>query len=242
MTTNAKTAIWIGNTPMIDDVKPVTGEYAQLLGEEYYRIAHVDQMLTFFMSLVSSADHWLFIASNGGLTAGRTNADSALFPYETVDKIQAHGEQTGGKTILRVTLSGRTHLWEPFSERYAGVYRRERHLYKNVYGNKLIFEEINHDLQLALRVAWRTGDRFGFIRSCWLENRGDNPCHVELLDGLQNILPFGATSQLQNGMSNLLDAYKRNELEPASGLGVFALSATLTDRAEPSESLKATTA
>jgi hypothetical protein len=242
MTTNAKTAIWIGNTPMIEEAKLVTGEYVHLLGEEYYRIAHVDQMPVFFMSLVSSADHWLFIASNGGLTAGRTNADSALFPYETVDKIQAHGEQTGGKTILRVTLSGRTHLWEPFSERYAGVYRRERHLYKNVYGNKLIFEEINHDLQLVFRTAWRTGDRFGFIKSSWLHNQGDNACHVELLDGLQNILPFGATSQLQNTLSNLLDAYKRNELEPANGLGIFALSATLTDRAEPSESLKATVA
>jgi hypothetical protein len=240
MMTNAKTATWIGNTPLIDETMPVIGEYVHLLGEDYYRIAHVDQMPPFFMSLVSGANHWLFIASNGGLTAGRTNADSALFPYETVDKIQAHGEQTGGKTLLRVSLNGRTHLWEPFSERYAGVYRRERHLYKNVYGNKLVFEEINHDLQLALRVAWRTGDRFGFIRSCWLENRGDNACQVDLLDGLQSIMPFGATSQLQNGMSNLLDAYKRNEQEPASGLGIFALSATLTDRAEPSESLKAT--
>ncbi len=242
MTTKTKNALWIGNTPMIAEDKPVTGQYVHLLGEEYYRIAHVDQMPTFFMSLVSSADHWLFIASNGGLTAGRSNADSALFPYETVDKIQAHGEQTGGKTMLRLMRDGRVHLWEPFSERYAGVYSRERHLYKNVYGNKLIFEEINHDLQLAFRVAWRTGDRFGFIRSCWLHNQGDSACHVELLDGLQNILPFGATSQLQSGMSNLLDAYKRNELEPASGLGIFALSATLTDRAEPSESLKATVA
>ena len=242
MTINAKTAPWIGNTPMIAEARPVTGQYVHFLGEEYYCIAHVDQMPTFFMSLVSSADHWLFIASNGGLTAGRTNADSALFPYETVDKIQAHGEQTGGKTILRVTRNGREYLWEPFSERYAGIYRCERHLYKNVYGNKLIFEEINRDLQLALRVAWRTGDRFGFIRSCWLHNQGNGACHVELLDGVQNILPFGATSQVQNTMSNLLDAYKRNELEPASGLGIFALSATLTDRAEPSESLKATVA
>lgn len=242
MTTNDRTVLWIGNTPLVEDPQPVTGEYVHLLGEEYYRIAHVDQMPPFFMSVVSSGNHWLFIASNGGLTAGRINADSALFPYETVDKIQAHNEQTGSKTVLRVARNGRTYLWEPWSERYAGVYRRERHLYKNVYGNKLLFEEINHDLGLTFRAAWRTGDRFGFVRTCWLENWGDTACRVELLDGLQNILPFGANSQLQNTMSNLLDAYKRNELDPASGLGVFALSATLTDRAEPSESLKATVA
>ena len=239
MMTKPNTDTWIGNAPLFSEPKPVAGGYVHLLGEEYYRISHFDQMPPFFMSLVSSADHWLFIASTGGLTAGRVNADSALFPYETVDKIQAHGEETGGKTIVRVTRAGRTQLWEPFSERYAGAYRCERHLYKNVHGNKLIFEEINHDLQLTLRTAWRTGNRFGFVRSCWLDNRGESACQIELLDGLQNLLPYGATSVLQNTMSCLLDAYKRNELEPTTGLGIFALSATLSDRAEPSESLRA---
>ena len=65
-------------------------------------------MPPFFMSLVSSADHWLFISSTGGLTAGRVNAESALFPYETEDKITAHSELTGSKTIFRVTRNGRT--------------------------------------------------------------------------------------------------------------------------------------
>ena len=97
------------NTPVYLETVPVEGEYVHLLGEDYYRIAHTDQMPPFFMSLVSSSDHWLFIASSGGLTAGRTNADSALFPYETEDKITAHSELSGGKTILRVTRVG-THL------------------------------------------------------------------------------------------------------------------------------------
>ncbi|MCO5242904.1 MAG: hypothetical protein M9927_03560 [Anaerolineae bacterium] len=48
--------------------KPVAGEYVHLMGEEYYRIAHYDQMPPFFISLVSNADHWLFISSTGGLT------------------------------------------------------------------------------------------------------------------------------------------------------------------------------
>ncbi len=236
----SQAAIWIGDTPLQNEAPNVTGEYVQLFGEEYYRISHYDQMPPFFMSLVSSGDHWLFISSTGGLSAGRIDANSALFPYETVDKITAHAELTGDKTIFRVARGGRTYLWEPFSQRYAGVYRCERNLYKNIYGNKLIFEEINHDLQLRVRRAWRTGERFGFVRTCWLHNLGAEDCQIELLDGLQNILPFGATALLQNTLSNLLNAYKRNELDPASGLGIFALSATLTDRAEPSESLQAT--
>ena len=234
-----KTDILIGRTPINRETKPPTGGFVQFLGERYYRISNYDQMPPFFMSLVSSADHWLFIASTGGLTAGRIDANSALFPYETEDKITAHSELTGGKTIVRVMRNKRLYLWEPFSDRYAGAYQIERHLYKNACGNKLVFEEVNHDLGLTLRVAWRTSDRFGFIKSGWLQNDGD-ACRIELLDGLQNLLPYGANTALQTAMSSLLHAYKRNELELETGLGLFTLSATISDRAEPSESLKAT--
>ncbi|MEM7112808.1 MAG: hypothetical protein AAF614_10280 [Chloroflexota bacterium] len=241
--------ILIGQTPINKETTATNGRFVHLLGETYYKISHYDQMPPFFMSLVSSADHWLFISSTGGLTAGRTNAESALFPYETEDKIAAHHELTGSKTIIRLgrnnQINGsrrkRFHLWEPFSNRYAGLYQIDRHLYKNIDGNKLVFEEINHDLQVTIRVAWRTGDRFGFIRTVWLQNDGQ-ACQIELLDGLQNLLPYGATTALQSIMSSLLDAYKRNELEPETGLGLFAMSATLTDRAEPSESLQTTVA
>ena len=232
----------IGSAPINAEIQQTTGNFVELLGETFYRISHYDQMPPFFMSLVSSSDHWLFIASTGGLTAGRVNAESALLPYETEDKITVHSEVTGSKTIVRMKRNGRFHLWEPFSKRYTGIYRIERHLYKNAVGNKLIFEEVNHDLQLTLRTAWRTGDRLGFIRTCWLVNNGDDDCQLELLDGLQNLLPYGTTTLLQSTMSSLLHAYKRNELEPETGLGIFALSATLTDRAEPSESLQATVA
>jgi hypothetical protein len=52
-------------------------------------------------------------------------------------------------------------------------------------------------------------------------------------------LPYGVGSDLQNASSNLVDAYKRSELEKSTGLGVFALSAIIVDKAEPSEALKA---
>ena len=60
-----------------------------------------------------------------------------------------------------------------------------------------------------------------------------------MLDGIQNILPYGVGSDLQNACSNLVDAYKRNELDAETGMGIFALSAIIVDKAEPSEALKA---
>ena len=77
---NEKTSIYVGNTQTHAEAMPVEGGYVQVLGETYYRIRLYDQMPPFFMSLVSSADHWLFISSSGGLTAGRTNPEIGTLP------------------------------------------------------------------------------------------------------------------------------------------------------------------
>lgn len=238
---NASSVIWLGDSITRANGHAVGGEFVTLHGEQFYRITHYENLPPFFMSIVSSSDHWLFVSSSGGLTAGRANADSALFPYYTDDKVAEGCEQTGPKTIALVSRGPLRQLWEPFSARYAGLYRIERRLYKNLYGNKLLFEEINHDLGLAFCYAWQPSPRYGFVKTAWLQNRGETACAVTILDGLQNLLPYGANSGLQNTFSNLLDAYKRAELEPSAGLAIFSLSATLTDQAEPSESLRATT-
>ena len=65
-----------------------------------------------------------------------------------------------------------------------------------------------------------------------------HPIKVELIDGLQNILPYGVGEDLQKQSSNLVDAYK-NRAKPVTGMGIYALSAIIVDRAEPSEALKA---
>ena len=81
----------------------------------------------------------------------------------------------------------------------------------------------------------------GFIAS-ELENLGDQPQSVELVDGLQNILPAGAPRFAQTNTSNLVDAYKWSELDADTGLALFTLFSGITDRAEPCESLKANAA
>ncbi len=153
-----------------------------------------------------------------------------------------NNENTGNKVILLVTQGERTSLWEPFSERYRHNYQIERNLYKNLIGTTILFEEINHNLGVTYRYAWRTSDTFGFVKTGWLLNNGKSSCQMNLLDGIQNILPANVTSITQNSFSNLLNAYKRSEVNPKTGLAIFALNSTLTDLAEPSESLLATTA
>jgi hypothetical protein len=208
-------------------------------GENFYCISNNDEMRPFFMSVVSDSHHWMFISSNGGLTAGRKNAEYALFPYYTADKITESFDTTGSKSIFQIVENEKKHIWEPFSERNAGLYQTTRNLYKNAIGNKIIFEEINHNFALTFRYEWNSSNIYGFVRKSSLENKGDNELTIHVLDGIQNIMPDGVSSDLQNSTSNLVDAYKRNELNTASGMGIFALSAIIVDKAEPSEALKA---
>ncbi|MFD2567085.1 hypothetical protein [Pseudotenacibaculum haliotis] len=210
--------------------------------ELYYQISNCDLMRPFFMSIVSDSNHWLFISSNGGLTAGRKNAEYALFPYYTDDKITESADITGSKSIFKVSKNNQEYLWEPLAIRSLGNYRTSQNLYKNKYGNKIIFEEINHDLELIFRYEWNSSNQFGFVKKSTLINTSKELLKVELLDGIQNIMPASIGSDIQNQSSNLVDAYKRNELEESTGLGIYALSAILVDKAEASEALKANVA
>jgi len=217
----------------------VTGELVTIENESYYKISNSHTMRPFFMTIVSDSNHWMFISSNGGLTAGRKNAEYAIFPYYTDDKITELAETTGCKSIFRVQKKNKTLLWEPFSERQAGTYSIVRNIYKNEFGNKIIFEEINEDLGLAFKYQWNSSDQFGFVRKATLVNNSDENIDISVLDGFQDIIPYGVSSDLQGVRSNLVDAYKKCELEADSGLGIFALSAIIVDKAEPSEALKA---
>ncbi|WP_282134701.1 hypothetical protein [Seonamhaeicola maritimus] len=236
----------MSNTTYIEKEKKsnetlIKGALVNFNNENYYKISNSNLMRPFFMSIVSDSNHWMFISSNGGLTAGRKNSEFSLFPYYTDDKITESVETTGSKSIFRVIIDGKIHLWEPFSVRQMGFYKVEQNLYKNTFGNKVVFEEINEDLGLTYRYQWNSSNEFGFIKESTLINNSNSDIDISLLDGLQNIIPAGVGTDLQNSRSNLVDAYKRSELKAETGIGIYALSSIIVDKAEPSEALKANT-
>ena len=129
----------------------IQGETTSLNGQQYYKISNYHQMPPFLMSIVSNSDLWMFLSSNGAVTAGRRNPDHALFPYYTDDKIHDSHNVSGNKTIVFVRKSDKMYLWEPFSSNYHGVYKIDRNIYKNTLGN--------HDL-LAILTTIKTKHTF----------------------------------------------------------------------------------
>lgn len=216
----------------------VDGRLVDLAGDRYYRIGNYDRMDPFFMSVVSDSDHWMFLSSRGGLTAGRRDPDNALFPYYTDDRIHDSSENTGSLSLLRVVRDGATSLWEPFSTRQQGLYRTERALYKSVYGNRVLFEETNKDLGLVFRYSWSNSDAYGFVRQSEILNTGATAVSVEIVDGIRNVMPSGVTRRFQLEFSTLVDGYKRTETAEDTQIALYRLSSIPVDTAVPSEALR----
>ncbi|MGL1889255.1 MAG: hypothetical protein OCD76_22265 [Reichenbachiella sp.] len=232
--------VFSGKNKTLNHNEPVEGEFVMLDGEGYYKISNYNKMAPFFISLVSNSDHWMFISTTGGLTAGRVNEDNALFPYYTDDILTANHYRTGNVTLMKVKLDGKVFMWEPFRDKTLDLYDIQRSLYRNVTNNKIIFEEINKELGLKYIYSWQFSEKFGIVKRSMISNIGDVEREIEILDGIQDVMPYGVGADLQNKRSNLVNAYRKNELHEASGLGLFMLSAIIVDKAEPSEALKTT--
>ena len=205
-----------------------------------YKIDNIDQMDPFLMSITSSDNHWMFISSNGALTAGRERADHALFPYVTDNLIHSSLNTTGPLTILKANTKKNieTHIWKPFSHEEAKN-NFQRNLYKDAIGDTIIFEEIHDSLGLRFRYQWFTSNEFGFIKRTSITNPSENIIEIEITDGLQNILPSGLDVQTQQSLSNLSNAYKYSEILDKTNIAVFSLGSLIVDRPDPVEALTA---
>ena len=218
------------------------GELVRFEGEDYYRISSSERMPQFLMTLATDTDLWMFVTSGGGLTAGRVDADGSIFPYETVDRLHDGHYHTGPITLLRARRADGTEVtWEPFTSEEPLGPDDSRSLYKSTTGTRLVFEEVNRELGLVFRYRWAGCEEFGWVRTATLENRGSTVAEVRLLDGLRNVLPFGVPQTLCRNSSNLADAYKRSEIDEKTGLGIYSLTAGISDRPEAVEVLRANT-
>ena len=204
-------------------------------GELQLSIPQVERMPPFLMSVLSSTDLWMFIASNGGLTAGRISAEHSLFPYETSDRLYERPGLGGPITLVRLGEQ----LWCPFDPNAtdAAIVRR---LTKSEMGDRVVFEEVHQGLGLGFRYEWAPSEAFGWVRTARLWSTGPARVSVDLLDGLLDILPAGVPLSTQQRASNLVDAYRHSELHDIDcQLALYSMSSLLTDRAEPAEALRA---
>ena len=236
---NAPPVILIGNSPRHIPDGPVKGDDQTTIdGEPYVCIRNVDGLKPFLMSVVSNTDHWLFVGSNTAISAGRVDPDNAIFPYVTADKMLDNPHASGALSTFLVKHRDAEVLWTPWQPE-GRVYKLTRNLYKHAYGTSVIFEEINHTLGLRFCWSLAASEPYGLVRRCALENISGRKASVRYLDGWHLLLPPGVSQELFSRFSYLAMAYMRHECLPQQALGIYALNAKVSDRAEPAESLRA---
>lgn len=218
--------------------KILNDSFVNIKGTAYYKISDYADMKPFLFTLATSGDLWIHLSTYGGITAGRCSSDTAIFPYVPEDVLH-HSADTGSKTLVKVKLEGKTYLWQPFDASLMQPYETERNLYKSVLGNTVIFEEINHSLDMVFKYQWRTSNKYGLVRTSTLTSIG-TASKAEVLDGVINILPYGVSEALQKASSCMVDGYKRAEFTDNKGTAVYALTSAFSDMPEALEILKAT--
>ncbi len=217
--------------------RSVDGGFVTLDGERYARLGDVDAMPPFLMSVVTDSDVWLFVGSNGAFTAGRRDPDHGLFPSQTADKILRDPDASGARATFLVTRGGSQTLWEPWRGA-AGLRSVQRNLYKRVDGTAVVFEEIAEDLGLRFRWSLSACEAFGVVRHAVIDELAGEDVEVRYLDGWHDLIPPGVDRDLYARLSYLAVAYMRHERVEATPLALYTLNAPISDRPEPSESLR----
>ncbi len=206
---------------------------------DWYLIPRIDRLDPFLVAVVSPGDHWMYASSTGGLAAGRVDAEGSLFPYRTDDLLHRVHGFSGGFTAIRVDGSHGP-IWEPFTGRPNEDI--ERNLARSVAGDRLLVEEVNRAVGLRATVRWTFSDESGIVRRLEIERLDDasEPRSIDVMDGIRELVAGGASVAVMQSMSCLVNAYTRAEMV-GHGLAVVAMESALSDRAEPAESLIATT-
>ncbi|TVR36775.1 MAG: hypothetical protein EA388_02835 [Nitriliruptor sp.] len=225
-------------TNMTTGQDQATGALIERDGSRWYRIAGLEHMDPFLATVVSDSDLWMFVSSAGPLTAGRRDADHAILPYETDDRLHRAAGVSGPTTLVTRGSGAARERWQPFARRVdAGCTRA---LEKHELGTALTFEEVNAAWGLRIRMTWRPSRAYGWVRQVELTDLDGTGAEVEVVDGLLDLMPAGVDAETERRASNLVDAYKRSETGRWGSAAVYALESRITDRAEPAESLAAT--
>lgn len=225
-------------TSTISSTAASPGSLIELGDTSWYRIDRVERMDPFLVSVAGNSDLWLFASSAGTLTLGRTDADHALLPYETDDRLHRLAGVTGPVTVISRGTGTERQTWRPFAADADPSARRA--LAKSTVGNQIFLEETHTDWGLTFRTTWSPSPAYGWVRTVELIDESGANHQVRVLDGLVGVMPFGIEAGFQESKSNLADAYRRSETGRWGSAALYTIEARITDTAQPAESLAAT--
>ncbi|AMK78918.1 MULTISPECIES: hypothetical protein [Methylomonas] len=172
---------------------------------------------------------WVFYVNRGQAIAsfGVRNKDGAFLEFFPADKAYQLTPSRGFRTFLKVGDGKHSLNYEPF-QRGAGPEVTQR-LY--VTPHEVGVEEINPKLGLRLRTDVFTlaeAPVAGLLRRVEVVNTADKAIHIEIVDGLPQVLPYAMNQWILKFMSRTSEAFMRVE-GVAENLPFYRLKVWPTD-------------
>ena len=196
-------------------------------------------MAPFLMSLVSDSDHWMFISSNGALTAGRQGSRPRAVPLlhrrpdprqPGPDRQQDHpaGHPRRADSALGALL--------PALRGSVPDHPEPRPRASTATGSSSRRSTTTSGCRS--RAEWMTSERFGFVRRAPWSTWRTGPAAVEVLDGIQNLLPAASSAASSWNTAPWRTATRRTSSSPRLASACSSSARSRVDRPEPSEALR----
>ncbi|MCU0104836.1 hypothetical protein N7603_04115 [Acholeplasma vituli] len=170
---------------------------------------------------------WSFYVNRGQVITsfGRRDKNGAILEFFPANAAYMYTKTIGFRTFIRVNGI----IYEFFKEE--GL---NQHLY--VEKESVSISEINETIELKVTVKYFTlpNEKVGaLVRKVTFENLSNRKRHIEVLDGLTQILPSGIDYGGFKAISNLLQSWMDVDFKP--GYAFYKLRASTGDSAEVSE-------
>jgi hypothetical protein len=170
---------------------------------------------------------WVFYVNRGQAIAsfGVENKDKPIMEFQAANLAYRQTSSLGFRTFIKVDQGGT--VYEPFRQAVSSQSMQ-------IGANELTLTENNHALNLETNVVYfllPNEDLGGLVRMLTVKNLSEQPHHIEILDGLPAITPFGVTNQILKEIGRTAEAWME-VYNVDRKIPFYRLRASITDSTE----------
>lgn len=144
---------------------------------------------------------WVYYVNRGQLISsfGIENKDHAILDFSPANMAYRRTEIDGFRTFLKIDGT----YVEAFQSK-----KQPEQRYMKIEANAVSIEEVIHDVLIQVKYFNVSKQNYpGLIRKVTIKNLKKQPRHIELIDGLATMWPFGTNQFMVKNMSNLAVAW-----------------------------------
>lgn len=195
----------------------IKNDYMDELG--FYVIEDYDKKAPFasFLSGIAGIEGipmWSFYVNRGqGISSiGIRDKDNCIMEFFPANEAYKMIYSNGFRTFIKIIKDSKEVVFEPFSITTSENIKR----IIKIKNNELRLIEINIEMELEIEITYFTIPNEDFAalgRRLQISNKSDNKIHIEVLDGLAAILPYGATNESYKVFGNTLRSWMQGEVK-----------------------------